>query len=103
MVGYYLFYFNFHSLVLTQVITTLMTYSLMQLYLVRSDMQHLARRTINTIIKREKRGRYVVICYSGPNYGVFDIDEYSFIIMDLPLIYKKRLKKKIRLWNKDPP
>lgn len=80
-----------------------MTYSLMQLYLVRSDMQHLARKTIDTIVKREKRGKYVVICYSGSNYGVFDIDEYSFIIMDLPLAYKERLKKKIRLWNKDPP
>jgi len=66
-------------------------------------MQHLARRTIATIKKREKRGRYVVICYSDSNYGIFDIDEYSFIIMDLPVVYKKRLKKKIRLWNKDPP
>ena len=75
----------------------------MQLYLVRSDMQHLARKTIDTIVKREKRGKYVVICYSGSNYGVFDIDEYSFIIMDLPLAYKERLKKKIILWNKDPP
>jgi len=92
-----------YSLVLTQVLITLIAYSLMQLYLVRSDMQNLARKTIATIKKREKRGRYVVICYSGSNYGVFDIDEYSFIIMDLPLVYKKRLKKKIRLWNKDPP
>lgn len=92
-----------YSLVLTQVLSTLMTYSLMQLYLVRSDMQHLARRTIDTIVKREKQGKHVVICYSGSNYGVFDIDEYSFIIMDLPLAYKERLKKKIRLWNKDPP
>jgi len=66
-------------------------------------MKHLARKTIDTIVKREKRGKYVVICYSGSNYGVFDIDEYSFIIMDLPLAYKEILKKKIRLWNKDPP
>jgi len=36
-----------YSLVLTQVLVTLMTYSLMQLYLLRSDMQHLARLTIN--------------------------------------------------------
>jgi len=75
----------------------------MQLYLISSDMQDLARKTIDTIVKREKRGRYVVICYSGSNYGVFGIDEYSFIIMDLSSVYKERLKKKIRLWNKDPP
>ena len=75
----------------------------MQLYLISSDMQDLARKTIDTIVKREKRGRHVVICYSGKNYAVFDIDEYSFILMDLPTIYKERLKKKIRLWNKDPP
>jgi len=92
-----------YSLVLTQVFSTLVTYSLMQLYLISSDMQDLARKTIDTIVKREKRGRYVVICYSGSNYGVFDIDEYSFIIMDLPPAYKERLKKKIKLWNKDPP
>ena len=92
-----------YSLVLTQVLSTLITYSLMQLYLISSDMQDLASKTIDTIVKREKRGRHVVICYSGSNYGVFDIDEYSFIIMDLPSVYKERLKKKIRLWNKDPP
>ena len=92
-----------YSLNVTQVLSTLATYSLMQLYLIRSDMQDLARKTIGTIVKREKRGRCVVICYSGKNYAVFDIDEYSFIIMDLPSVYKERLKKKIRLWNKDPP
>ncbi|MCL4417229.1 MAG: transposase [Actinobacteria bacterium] len=91
------------SLVLTQVLSTLATYSLMQLYLISSEMQDLARRTIDTILKREKRGRHIVICYSGKNYAVFDIDEYSFIIMDLAPAYKERLKKKIRLWNKDPP
>ena len=92
-----------YSLDVTQVLSTLITYSLMQLYLIRSDMQDLASKTIDTIVKREKQGRHVVICYSGSNYGVFDIDEYSFIIMDLPSVYKERLKKKIRLWNKDPP
>ena len=65
----------------------------MQLCLVRSDMQDLTRKTIDKIVKRENRGRCVVICYSGKNYAVFDIDEYSFIIMDLPPAYKERLKK----------
>jgi len=75
----------------------------MQLYLVRSDMQALAKKTISTITKREKMGKCVVILYSGSHYGVFNIDEYSFILMDLDIASKKRLKKKIRNWNKDPP
>ena len=75
----------------------------MQLYLVRADMAELAHKTISTIKKREKAGECIVILYSGTNYGVFDLDEYSFILMKLKTDAKKRLTKRIKTWNKSPP
>ena len=90
-------------LVNTQTLFNLLTYSLMQLYLVRSDMASLAKKTISTITKREKMGKCVVILYSGQYYGVFNFDEYSFFLMNLDITSKKRLKKKIKDWNRDPP
>lgn len=91
------------SLVLTQIIFKLLSYSLMQLYLVRSDMKELAKKTISTIKKKERAGECVIILYSGSHYGVFDLDEYSFILMDLEDDCKKRLAKRIKTWNKGPP
>jgi hypothetical protein len=92
-----------YSLVLTQVLTKLATYSLMQLYLMRADMANLAKKTIATIKKKERAGECVVILYSGTHYGVFDLDEYSYIIMNLKTDAKKRLAKRIKTWNKSPP
>jgi len=91
------------SLVVTQVLFKLVTYSLVQLYLKRADMAELANKTISTIKKKERAGECVVILYSGPHYGVFDLDEYSFILMKLKDDAKKRLRGKIRTWNRSPP
>ena len=92
-----------YSLVVTQIVFKLICYSLMQLYLYRSDMGSLARKTISTITKKEMAGECVVILYSGSSYGVFDLDEYSLILMNLEEDCKKRLTGKIRTWNKSPP
>jgi hypothetical protein len=91
------------SLVATQILFKLATYSLMQLYLKRSDMAELARKTISTIKKKERAGECVVILYSGPHYGVFDLDEYSFILMKLKDDAKRRLTGKIKTWSRSPP
>ncbi|MBC8387410.1 MAG: transposase [Actinobacteria bacterium] len=91
------------SLVVTQIIFKLVSYSLMQLYLARSDMAKLARKTISTIVKKEKVGECAVILYSGSNYGVFDLDEYSCILLGLEDDHKRRLTKRIKTWNKGPP
>lgn len=91
------------SLVLTQIIFKLVSYSLMQLYLVRSDMAELARKTISTIKKKEGAGECVIILYSGSHYGVFNLDEYSFTLMNLEDDCKKRLTKRIKAWNRGPP
>jgi len=91
------------SLVVTQIIFKLICYSLMQLYLYRSDMAHLTRKTISTIKKKEMAGKCAVILYSGSNYGVFDLDEYSFILINLEDSSKKKLAGRIKTWNKSPP
>ncbi|MCX6384153.1 MAG: transposase [Actinobacteria bacterium] len=98
---------NFSSpafpLVITQVIFKLAAYSLMQLYLLREDMKDLANKTISTITKKEKAGECVVILYSGSHYGVFDLDEYSFILMKLKTDAKNRLAERIKTWSNAPP
>lgn len=91
------------SLVTAQVVFKLAAYSLMQLYLLKADMKELAKKTISTITKKEKAGECVVILYSGPHYAVFDLDEYSFILMKLEIDSKNRLAKRIKTWNKSPP
>ena len=75
----------------------------MQLYLARSDMTELARKTISTIVKKERAGECVIILYRGSHYGVFNLDEYSFTLMNLEDDCKKRLTKKIKAWNRGPP
>ena len=81
----------------------LAAYSLMQLYLLREDMKELANKTISTITKKEKAGECVVILYSGSHYGVFDLDEYSFILMKLKTDAKNRLAERIKTWSNAPP
>ncbi len=68
----------------------------MQLYLLRADMKELANKTISTITKKERAGECVVILYSGSHYAVFDLDEYSFILMKLKSGAKNRLAEKIK-------
>jgi len=34
---------------------------------------------------------------------VFELDEYSFILMDLEEACKKRLAGRIKTWNRSPP
>ena len=91
------------SLVATQITFKLISYSLMQRYLARSDMAGLARKTISTIVKKERAGECVIILYSGSHYGVFNLDEYSFTLMNLEDDCKKRLTKRIKAWNRGPP
>ena len=45
----------------------------------------------------------MVILYNGSHYGVFDLDEYSFILMKLKINAKNRLAERIKTWNKAPP
>ncbi|MHB8277767.1 MAG: hypothetical protein ACYDIA_08965, partial [Candidatus Humimicrobiaceae bacterium] len=87
-------------MVITQVIFKLAAYSLIQLYLLKQDTKDLAKKTISTITKKERAGELVVILYSGSHYAVFNLDEYSFILMKLKIDSKNRLAERIKTWNK---
>jgi hypothetical protein len=75
---------------------TLLTYSLVQLYLNKKHLNDLANRTISTLKDEERMGLNSVIVYSGNYFAVFDLDEYTEIIVDLKEEAKLRLKKWVK-------
>jgi hypothetical protein len=81
------------SLVESQVLFTLLTYSLVQLHLVKTHLADLTNKTIDTLKRDERAGTDAVIIYHGKYFGVFDLSEYTYIIADLHPGANQRLKK----------
>ncbi len=81
------------SLIEAHVMFTLLTYSLVQLYLNKKHLNALANKTITSLKSEEKIGVNSVIVYSGNYFAVFDLDDYTEIIVDLKEEAKDRLKK----------
>jgi hypothetical protein len=85
-----------------------LTYSLLQLYLRRSDLQALTHRTIDALRADERLGIDSVLVYAQESYGVYNLDDYSLTILDLENGPKKKLKgtlekqKEVRLTREDP-
>lgn len=71
------------SLDMTHVIFTLITYSLLQLYLKRKGMKELAAKTVDSLRHQEQLGTHAVIVYYKGHFAVFDLDEYTDIIISL--------------------
>jgi hypothetical protein len=71
------------SLVETHVLFTLLTYSLVQLYLSKKHLSDLADKTIESLRKDERLGKDAVVVYGKHNFAVFDLDEYTSIIAHL--------------------
>ncbi len=88
------------SLVATHVYLTLMVYTLVQLYLIKKDLNEVANKTIATLKNDEKLGKDAVIIYSGGNYGVYDIVETIELVIDLEPIAKNKLMKLIQYYKK---
>lgn len=88
------------SLVATHVYLTLMVYTLVQLYLIKKDLNEVANKTIATLKKDERLGKNAVIIYSGGNYGVYDIEETIELVIDLEPIAKNKLMKLIQYYKK---
>lgn len=88
------------SLIEAHVMFTLLTYSLVQLYLNKKHLNALANKTITSLKSEEKVGVNSVIIYSGNYFAVFDLparigtggDNYTEIIVDLEEEAKERLK-----------
>lgn len=81
------------SLVESQVLFTLMTYSLVQLHLAKKHLTDLTNKTIETLKREEKTGTNAVIVYHGCYFAVFDLAEYTLVIADLTPEAKERLIK----------
>jgi len=71
------------SLVEAHVLFTLLTYSLVQLYLSKKHLSQLADKTIETLRQQERLGKDSVIVYGKQHFAVFDLDHYTSIIAHL--------------------
>lgn len=71
------------SLVESHVLFTLLTYSLVQLYLSKQHLCELADKTITSLHQEEQLGKNSVVVYGKRNFAVFDLDEYTDIVAHL--------------------
>lgn len=71
------------SLVESHVLFTLLTYSLVQLYLSKQHLAELADKTIASLRQDERLGKDSVVIYGRRNFAVFDLDEYTHIVAHL--------------------
>jgi len=81
------------SLVEAHVLFTLLTYSLVQLYLTKTHLNQLANKTTSSLRQEELMGNNNVIVYSGKYFAVFDQTDYTEIIIDLKEEARLRMKK----------
>ena len=79
---------------------SLLTYSLIQLYLNKAHLNKLANKTIASLKSEEQMGINSVIVYSGKYFAVFDLDDYTEIIVDLKEEARLRLQRWIKTFKK---
>jgi hypothetical protein len=87
------------SLIEAHVLFTLLTYSLIQLYLNKNHLNAIANKTIQSLKNEEQMGINSVIVYSGNYFAVFDLDDYTEIIIDLKDEARLRLQKWIKVFK----
>jgi hypothetical protein len=88
------------SLIEAHVLFTLLTYSLIQVYMNKKHLNDLTNKTITTWRHEELLGKNNVIVYSGNYFGVFDLDEYTEVIAFLKEEARLRLQKWIVQFKK---
>jgi len=89
----------YKSLVESHVLFTLLTYSLIQLYLNKNHLNAIANKTIQSLKGEEQMGMNNVIVYSGSYFAVFDLDDYTEIITDLNNEARLRLQRWIKVFK----
>ncbi len=86
---------NFNADVV-HVFFVLLAYTLIQLYLKATHHEELATRTIETLKQEERLGKDAVIVYAEKYFAVFDLDEYTDIILEL----REKPRERMRRWIK---
>ncbi len=91
---------NFNADVV-HVVFVLLVYTLIQLYLKATHHEELATRTIETLKQEERLGKDAVIVYAEKYFAVFDLDEYTDIILDLREKPRERMRRWIKKFRKE--
>lgn len=86
---------NFNADVV-HVFFVLLTYTLIQLYLKSTHHEELATKTIESLRQEERLGKDAVIVYAEKYFAVFDVDEYTNIILHL----RKEARLRMCRWIK---
>jgi hypothetical protein len=81
------------SLIESHVCFTLLTYSMLQLYLRREDLRDQTRQMIQTLKREESLGKNVVLVYSGGSFAVLNLDDYSLVLIELQEGPRQKLKE----------
>lgn len=89
----------YKSLIEAHVLFTLLTYSLIQLYLNKRHLNAVANKTIHSLRGEEQMGINNVIVYSGNYFAVFDLDDYTEVIIGLNDEARMRLQKWIKVFK----
>jgi len=79
------------ALIESHVCFTLLTYSLLQLYLQRKDLQEQTHQMISTLRRDERLGKDAVLVYAREHYGVFDLDDYTYRVAGLQETPRQKL------------
>jgi hypothetical protein len=91
---------NFNADVV-HVFFVLLTYNLIQLYLKSTHNEELATKTIESLKQEERLGKDAVIVYAEKYFGVFDLDEYTDIIVHLKEAARLRLAKWLKRFRRN--
>jgi len=78
----------------------LLTYSLIQLYLKATHNEELATQTIESLKQEERLGKDAVVVYAGKYFGVFDLDEYTDILVHLREAARLRMCRWIKRFRR---
>jgi len=79
------------SLVESHVCFTLLTYSLLQLYLQRKDLREKTKQMMSTLRRDEQLGKDAVLIYVNNDFDIFDLDDYTFRVAGLEETPRQRL------------
>ncbi len=91
---------NFNADVV-HVFFVLLVYTLIQLYLKATHNEEFAPQTIETLRQEERLGKDAVIVYAEKYFAVFDLDEYTDIILDLGGKPRERMRRWIKKFRRD--
>ena len=91
---------NFNADVV-HVFFVLLTYTLIQLYLKSTHNEELATKTMESLKQEERLGKDAVIVYAEKYFAVFDIDEYTDIIVHLREDARLRMSRWIKQFRRN--